>query len=103
MGVLEGLPAMALRGGKTFEIHSGSADDRRGYPNARSASAADNPPQRVGRFHPLRKLTPDMSSGVIPWTLTALNRTQESQAAYQQVGAWFAEAGQASNTKSSAE
>ena len=40
-------------------------------------------PNVSGRFHPLRKLTPNMSSEVIPWQLQIQNRTQEAQASYQ--------------------
>ena len=43
-------------------------------------------PNVIGRFHPLRKLTADMQSDVIPWTLEIQNRTQESQTTYQPVG-----------------
>ncbi|CAE7403296.1 unnamed protein product, partial [Symbiodinium pilosum] len=43
-------------------------------------------PNVVGRFHPLRKLTSDMQSDVIPWTLETQNRTQESQMTYQLIG-----------------
>ena len=43
-------------------------------------------PNTVGRFHPLRKLTPEMASDVISWTLEIQNRTQEAQAVYQLVG-----------------
>ena len=43
-------------------------------------------PNTIGRFHPLRRLTPDMASDVIPWTLEIQSRTQEAQVVYQLVG-----------------
>ena len=43
-------------------------------------------PNTIGRFHPLRRLTPDMVSDVIPWTLEIQNRTQEAQVFYQLIG-----------------
>ena len=43
-------------------------------------------PNTVGRFHPSRKLTSEMASDVIPWTLEIQNRTQEAQAVHQLIG-----------------
>ncbi|CAE7734477.1 unnamed protein product [Symbiodinium pilosum] len=43
-------------------------------------------PNVIGRFHPLRKLTENMVSDVIPWTIEIQNRTQEAQAAYSLIG-----------------
>ena len=44
-----------------------------------SANSSDT----IGRFHPLRKLSPEMASDVIPWTLEIQNKSQEAQAVYQ--------------------